>query len=155
MTYSMTIDGEIVLVDEDDRALLEEHNWHVYRRRHRTSYVQRPGSPVVYLHREIMSAGPGEVVDHINGNGLDNRRANLRLCTPAENGANAKLSRRSTTGVKGVHYEEFTKKYRAEICRNRKKYRLGRYDTLNEAAEARRKAEIALFGEFSRRTADR
>lgn len=78
-------------------------------------------------------------IDHINGDGLDNRISNLRDVTHAENGRNIKLKKNNTTGVCGVSFQ--ANRYQAEIWYERKKYYLGRFKTLEEAAEVRKSFE--------------
>lgn len=96
---------------------------------------------------------PPSVIDHINGDPADNRIVNLRPATPAQNGANRSISTRNATGVKGVSFDRQTKKYRASIRVNGSLVALGRFSSLEDAAAARRKAELDYFGNFSRRAA--
>ena len=78
------------LVDECDLAVAQTHKW--FHRRGRNSYAYRASyGKGIYLHRLLMKAGPGEWVDHVNGDGLDNRRCNLRLATPTQNAINRPL----------------------------------------------------------------
>lgn len=83
---------------------------------------------------------PEGQIDHIDGNGLNNKISNLRCVTPNENMRNCRLSKNNTTGVNGVWVQG--KKYVAEIMINRRKISLGRFDDLDEAKEARRAAEV-------------
>jgi hypothetical protein len=90
-----------------------------------------------------------EEIDHINGNGTDNRITNLRECTHQQNGRNTKLRIDNTSGKKGVYFDKKNRKYRAYIGINGKNRFIGsRFDTVEEAIAARNKAEIELFGEF-------
>lgn len=92
------------------------------------------------------------LVDHINGNGLDNRRSNLRLATAFQNLANMAI-RPHTSQYKGVSYYKHRtsyKKWVAEIRCNRKRVRLGAFESEIEAARAYNEAAKNLFGEFAR-----
>jgi hypothetical protein len=106
----------------------------------------------VYLHRLIAKAGSGDVVDHVNGNTLDNRRQNLRLCSPSQNQANRLAGRNNTSGAKGVHWVEQGRCWRAQITINRKKHSLGRFSTVEEASAAYARAAEKAFGEFAKHT---
>ncbi len=87
-------------------------------------------------------------VDHKNRNGLDNRRANLRIATPSQNNANSKIPINNTSGFKGVAFRK--KKWEAYIMVNQKKIHLGRFLAKELAAAARSKAGQDYFGEFAR-----
>lgn len=102
-----------------------------------------------FLHRAICGSPSGLDVDHINGNGLDNRRCNLRVCSRSENLMNQKISKANKTGVKGVHRTK-SGVFVAQIKKNGKGIYLGRFDLLNDAALARIAAEKEMFGQFSR-----
>lgn len=87
-------------------------------------------------------------VDHINNNKLDNRLENLRFATHSENLYNSKLSVKNKTGSKGVAYDTERNMYICYIYKNKKRTFLGRFETLEEATNARREASHRLFGEF-------
>lgn len=100
------------------------------------------------LHRRIAQPSKGECVDHINGDKLDNRRSNLRLCDESQNAANrhAVLSK---SGLKGVCWEKQTRKWRATITVHYKQISLGRYHKLDDAKQAYNKASVKYFGKFA------
>lgn len=103
-----------------------------------------------YLHREIMTPPSGFVVDHKNGDSLDNRRSNLRLCTQVENTWNSKpKGRTKSTPYKGVSADKATGRYQAIVKKHGKKVHLGRFATAEEAAFAYDAAAERLFGEFA------
>ena len=85
------------------------------------------------LHRIIMECPKDKVVDHINHNKLDNRRANLRICSIGENNLNKSLSIRNKLGFTGVHYYKPLDKYMAYITKDKKRHHLGYFETAEEA----------------------
>ena len=107
------------------------------------------GQPIKRMHRVIMDAPSHLFVDHINGNGLDNRRSNLRLCTHAENLRNRSKTKDNTTGFKGVSMKP-NGTYCAEIMTNYKKTYIGTFPTAEEASAAYHRVSLELHGEFAR-----
>lgn len=111
------------------------------------------GGKNVLLHRLIMEPMQGQVVDHINGDTADNRRANLRVCTVAENRRNSKIRIDNTSGAKGVHVRTLRSggvRYDAAIVSDGVCHYLGRFSTRDEAHAAYRTAAADLHGEFAR-----
>jgi len=94
-------------------------------------------------------------LDHINGNGEDNRFCNLRLATHAQNMQNMKIPKHNTSGHVGVFFEKFTQKWRAQIDVNGKSLRLGRFKTIEEAIAVREEAKRNLhtFNPIQRKNA--
>lgn len=101
----------------------------------------------ILMHRIILDAPAGKVVDHINGDGLDNRRSNLRVCTHAENFWNSRPQAGTRSGIKGV--QPRGRRWQAFINANGVRHHLGYFDTKEQAREARAKAERRLHGEFA------
>ena len=93
---------------------------------------------------------PPRLIDHINGNRSDNRIANLRLATPAQNSANAKLQSNSTSLLKGVYYVPSKRKWRATVSNQRVIHRLGYFHSKEQAGEAAANKRRELQGEFYR-----
>lgn len=145
----VTVSDCEAIVSDEDAALVEQHRWYVARNAW-TTYAMRTDEDgqTVYMHREIMGAGPGEQVDHINRDGLDNRRENLRVCTQSQNMAHARR-KASATGFRGVH--KHGRKWRAIVGRNERGRNLyaGSFDTPEEAALARDEAALNRWGEFA------
>lgn len=138
-------DNEVarVLIDLECIDLVKKYKWHLSS--HNYVYNKKAG----FLHRYIMNPTDNLVVDHINRNQLDNRRENLRICTQQKNMFNQSKRCTNTSGVIGVSFDKERNKWAAQIMINGKNKHLGRYDTLEEAADARRQAEIEYFGEFA------
>jgi len=101
------------------------------------------------MHREILDAPDGMQIDHVNGNGLDNRVANLRLCTATQNQRNAVKRANGSSRFKGVDWNKRQKKWRARITINKRTILIGRYCDEFRAAKAYDKKAIELFGEFA------
>jgi hypothetical protein len=99
------------------------------------------------LHREITKAPVGMDVDHINGNRLDNRLANLRVCTHAQNMMNRKTCN-AKSGALGIKKTP-NGTWNARITHGRREIHIGNYRTLDEAIAARKEVEIKLRGEYA------
>ena len=103
------------------------------------------------MHREIMNTPTHLQIDHINGNTLDNRKENLRICTNQQNGFNKKNPlKNNKLGIKGVCWHKKIKKFMASIKINDKSIHLGYFNVLGDADSAYRIAELKYFGEFAR-----
>lgn len=141
----------MIELDKEDQWLLSSYKWHIqktepmyaFRQFTENGELQR-----VYLHRVIANAGKGQFVDHINGNGLDCRKENLRLCSHTQNMQNRKVSKSNKLGVKGVYLEG--SRYRASIKAFGKKYSLGSFKSLDAASDAYKAAALRLHGDFAR-----
>ncbi len=142
------------VVDDDDYEALAAFRWQAFvprgQRRARvyaTRCVRENGrSCTIYMHRVIAAAPKGSTVDHANGDGLDNRRHNLRICTVSDNAKN-KLSHGST-GYKGVVVAR-SGRYVARIKIDGKVKHLGTHDTPQLAAEAYDRGAEQHFGAFA------
>ena len=148
----ITSDGYPVMVDPQDSHLLLGKRSRSYRGGH-VRYVgvrangRKRGVP---LHQLIMRPPPCFVVDHINRDGLDNRRCNLRLATKAQNGANRKLNSNSTSGAKGVVWATNKGKWRVLVGLNGKKHHGGYFESVAEAHERARSLRRQLHQDFAR-----
>lgn len=116
-----------------------------------TRVVENDKKRDVLLHRLILNAPEKMVVDHINGNGLDNRKANLRLCTQQQNTFNSKSTVNNKHGYKGIRFDKRQprKGWIAQITFNRKNIYLGSHYTKEEAALTYNEAAKKYFGEFA------
>jgi hypothetical protein len=144
--------GKVAWVDDEDYEWLNQWKWHA-NVHGLTWYAVRGVGPSssqlnIKMHRLIMNAPEDMEVDHINGNGWDNRRENLRLCTNLQNQWNRPKQRNNTTGYKGV--KRSRGKFRATIQFRKKDIHLGHFSTAEQAARAYDKKARELFGEFAR-----
>lgn len=142
---------KFAIVDAEDYEWLCKYKWHALRDK-RNYYVRnRRKEGVVSMHRVILNAPRGLVVDHINHNSLDNRKKNLRLCTVSQNNMNRRPSKRKNklSKYKGVSFDKKRKIFRAIICRNKKQYFLGNFKNETDAAKAYDKKACELFGSFA------
>lgn len=136
------------LVDEEDFNKLSGYRWCASRPVGGHIYAEATiRGKKTRMHRMILKAKKEQVVDHIDNNGLNNVKANIRLCSQAQNMRNRKISSKNVSGVTGVYM--YRKKWRATICVNFRNMHLGCYSAISDAITARKMAEIQYFGEFA------
>jgi len=141
--------GEQALVDLQDYELLSTVKWACVVPNGTHKYaVRMDGTKYVYMHRVIMKAPKGTLIDHINGNTLDNRRENLRFANKSQNSINTSKSR-GESKYKGVWFRARRKPWVAEIHKDGVKYHLGSYENEHDAAKAYNKKAVELFGNYA------
>jgi len=135
------------LVDHDAPTEVFEATWSL----HSAGYAFRriPRSKPVYMHRVIAEAKAGQLVDHVNGDRLDNRRQNLRLATPTQNNANSRDRRRGGR-YRGVYWHRQAGRWISQISLHGRVYHLGLFDAPEAAARAYDLAARAAHGAFAR-----
>ena len=139
--------GEAI-VDKERACEIVKYKWHKTKKGHAARRcTEKPG--LFFMHWHIVERRKDMVVDHINGDPLDNRIVNLRVCTNQENIFNSKVSKNNTSGVHGVSFHKPTKMWRAYINLDRKQIHLGMFDNIEDAKESRLKAEMKYHKEFS------
>lgn len=144
--------GHVAFVDEEDFDRVNEFSWHSvliggnhYARRYVNGEQKNQ-----YLHHFVMGVADGRIVDHKNGDGMDNRKENLRFATHSQNMRNQRTPKNNRSGVKGVHFDRQTGKWRASLSVDRKFVCLGRHETIEEAESAVRVGRQQHHGEFAR-----
>lgn len=149
--------GKVALVDDEDFEKLNILKWAAMKRRKhidkfvafRNGYINGK-MRVIRMHRFILNVTDSKIqVDHINGNPLDNRKENLRLCSNAENNMNKEIRPDNTTGYKGVYFHKRANKYLSQIWYNQKHYYLGLFESPIDAAKVYNAKAIELHGEFA------
>lgn len=145
--------GEFAIVDQEDYDELMKYRWHASPKGD-TFYARRNGGNedvrTVRMHRQIMGITDRNIhIDHINHNGLDNRRKNLRICSNRENIMNQRPSKHSKSKYIGVHFRKDSNKWVCRIGVKGKRVYGGQFDTEIEAAKARDVLSKKYFGEFA------
>jgi hypothetical protein len=138
--------NKMALVDLADFHWLRQFKWHAMRVGSKFYACRTERGRTILMHRRIMDPPEGLVVDHKNDNGLDNRRDNLRICTQAQNRYNSRPAG-SRSGFKGVH-RQGNKWYGLVECQGKQHY-VGSFADPIEAARARDRKAVQLFGEFA------
>ena len=127
--------GKFALVDDEDYEWLSQWKWCAVHARGRwyavRSYLKKR---CLWMHREIMKCPVDKEIDHISGNGLDNRKANLRICTHRENCQNRRPNKNGTSTFKGVYWYSRIRKWTAIICNGKERIFLGNFLSEKEAA---------------------
>lgn len=149
------------IVDAEDLSKLSGYEWSArWNPQSRTYYAQRAfryrgerKKHTIQMHRELMQVQGSIKVDHLNGNGLDNRRSvNLRLATNSQNASNRqRLNPNNKTGFRGVTWHKGVKKWCAAIGHNNQVFYLGSFPKFEDARAARLAAEEKFYGEFAPR----
>ena len=139
--------GQVAIIDEEDFQRISQEHWCAIKIKGRYYAIQGKRTNL-YMHRIIMGATDDEQIDHVNNNGLDNRKRNLRRCTNAQNNWNKGKHRDNTSGFKGVSYDPDRGKWRARLMVNGKFVWLGRHHTAQAAYMAYTTKAKEVFGEF-------
>jgi hypothetical protein len=153
MTKSIPLtQNKFAFVDDEDFEWLSQWKWffdgkYAMRQTHigmaNGKQIQKP----IRMHRQILNTPPKLWSDHINGDKLDNRRCNLRICTPQQNNQNRSASKK---GYKGVYWHKINQKWVAQIKKDNKTRHIGCFDSLDEALLSYNKAAAENHGEFAK-----
>jgi hypothetical protein len=142
---------KFALLDDADYELVRGHSYYFSKSKTICGGYAMRGSDDLLLHRIIMGLTDPEIkVDHINGDGLDNRRANLRSGTQGQNLKNRSIQKGNKSGYKGSYFDKQANKWRANISIDNKTKYIGLFDTVEETARAYDKKAKEHYGEFAK-----
>lgn len=151
--------GFVAVVDDEDACLVEGFKWHAARHGNvvyvRANHREGGRRTLVSMHRVILGAAKSAIIDHIDGDGLNNRRSNLRLCNHTQNIRNQRKQADCMSPFKGVRLSESRRqRFYAEIQCNKEKLKLGPFSSEHKAARAYDAAARLFFGRFAKTNAD-
>jgi hypothetical protein len=146
--------GKVAIVDDDDFEKLNQYKWHALPSKH-TFYAVRNDltsgeRKYIYMHKVIVNTPEGMLIDHRDGNGLNNQRRNLRTATINQNSQNRRPYFSASSRFKGVSWHKSSGKWQARITLNGKQIRLGSFSDEKKAASAYYEAAKQMFGEFAK-----
>jgi hypothetical protein len=153
LAYVPLGNGPDAVIDAAAAHLVEHRNWSMATTGYARTGVYVGGGEkdqTVLMHRHIVGATASEHVDHIDGDKLNNRRSNLRVCSRSQNLANRGVPTTNKTGFKGVSICKQTRSFRAQLKVNGEVFRIGRFKTAKEAALAYDQVAKKHLGEFAR-----
>lgn len=140
--------GKFAIVDEDNFDILSKYKWHYDNH---TGYARASvNGKWCFLHRFVMNAQKGQIIDHVDCVKLNCQKINLRFCTRSQNESNKKTPPSNTSGYRGVSWNKEKQKYDAQIKIGGKHKHLGRFNKSIDAAREYNKAAVTYFGDFAR-----
>lgn len=138
------------LIDIEDIDLVKDIKWHKSNLQRSTYYCISNNSKWRRIHRLILGiTDENTLVDHINHNGLDNRKSNLRICTNQQNICNCNIPKNNKSGCKGVYWAKDKQKWTVQVTINNKTKYIGRFTEYEDAVKARNEAAKKYYGEFA------
>jgi hypothetical protein len=144
--------GKTAIIDDEDYPEISKYKWYTKEGHGSIFYAVRTpssnGQKKIFMHRQILNF-PNTLIDHINRNGLDNRKNNLRLCNKSQNHINCKKYKNNTSGYRGVSWHKYTQKWQARIQYQNKSIRIGYFKNILECAKAYDKKAKELFKDFA------
>jgi hypothetical protein len=147
----LEIKNEKVLVDSRDWERLEQYSWYTSNDGHHLYLKANVEGSTINFHDQVVNPPKNMMVDHIDGNTLNNLRNNLRVCNASQNQANQSVQKiKKTSQFKGVHYSESKQKWISQIGFEKKRKHIGNFNTEIEAAKAYDEVAIDLFGQFAK-----
>jgi len=148
--------NKFALVDNEDYESALQYKWYVVKNgNYFYAYANRKLGKdkkhhTLHMHRVIMGLRDDKIqIDHINRNGLDNRKSNLRLCNMSQNMMNSRPMKNRLSKYKGVSWHSLTKKWRVRVCLHGNLIEVGLYSNEEKAAAAYNKEAKRLFGDFA------
>jgi len=153
VAYVPLTQGHEAIIDAEDVSLVEGYNWYA-RQDGLTAYAirnsgLRPNSYTVLMHRVITSADCGTMVDHVDGDGLNNRRQNLRFATAQQNQQNQRKTANCASKFKGVTFHKPSQKWIARIRISGHLHYIGQFLDEDSAARAYDERAVSVAGEFA------
>lgn len=147
--------GYTAVIDAVDAPLVSDRNWSALVRKNTVYAISNETvgagkQKMIFLHRILLGSPKAMHCDHIDGDGLNNRRCNLRIATPAQNQWNQRILTKTESGLKGVFRHKGRRKWQSAIVKHGKRFYLGSFETKEDAAAAYAKASAELHGEFGR-----
>lgn len=149
--------GKQVIVDDDMFDELNNHKWYCVPNKDNTNFYAVRNITVgikkqkrIWMHRQIFGNVDAKDVDHINNNGLDNRKENLRQASRSQNNCNSFGHNNASSKYNGVCWDKIHNKWRAQITIDKRCHYIGRFVSEESAAMAYDKAAVKSFGEFAR-----
>ena len=150
--------GESTIVSNEDFDSLNIRKWQCFARvrngrieKYARTTMQINGKKTSFLmHRFIMGNPKGFLIDHINGDTLDNRRENLRVVTNSQNLMNSRIRNNTSSKYKGVSFDKNSQKFKAQIQINKNKKHLGLFSNEIDAAKCYNENALKLFGEYAK-----
>ena len=140
--------GKVAVVDDEDFEHINQFNWCYSNQGYAVRHEQGHHQGLLLMHRIILPPPDEMEIDHINHNGLDNQKNNLRICTRSQNLQNRFIFKNNSSGYKGIYPDR--NKWRVQIRINKIKINLGSFSSPHEAALAYDKAAKELFGVFAK-----
>jgi hypothetical protein len=139
--------GNEILISAEDKEKAMRHSWCLSQTGYPVASIKKR---VTKMHRYLLGLERGDkrIVDHINGNRLDNRRENLRICNQSQNGKNIGIKKTNSSGCAGVRITPHGR-FNVRITVDRKEIHVGNYKTFDQAVKARKAAENAYYGEYA------
>jgi len=143
--------GDKTAIVDKEFDYLAKYKWRIANKWYAGTWMMIDGKKTfILMHRLVLGCGCSSSTDHINGNGLDNRKVNLRACKNSENLRNRKIHKNNKCGFKGVYWEEERKLWVVSLRLNNKHIFAGRFKDIRDAARAYNNKAVELFGEFAR-----
>ena len=139
--------GKYIFLDNEDFGKVNQYKWY-----YESGYATNKSwlKPKIRIHQLILKSKNNKEIDHINGNGLDNRKCNLRLVSHKNNSINRKINKNNSSGFKGVSFKKDIHKWQSSIRVNYKIIYLGYFKTAKEGAIAYNQAALKYFGQYAR-----
>jgi hypothetical protein len=153
MKQILLTQGKVALIDDDDFEYINQWKWRVAKCHNGAIYACRgtynPNFSMILMHRVIMQTPGSLVVDHIDHNGLNNQKTNLRNCTDSENRCHSYRKSNNKTGFKGISWNQKNKRWYVEISVNHQRIYIGCFRVCADAVSAYDEAAKKYHGEFA------